>query len=560
MPWMTRTDRDAAPSRWPRGDIADGCWRQRRFGGHLAGAAGRSVLAVCLVATAIASSPFAADADDDRYRWMSVDIEVEGLPAHSDEVPVTCPIDFTALRKPLGVAGAVDERSLRLSHRLPDGSEREVPVQFAAAPQPRRKRELLPDTVEQVSYSAEYAAGQAPEGVRVAGKLCWMARSDEDGSSRYRLRFGVPRHGRQVQVPYGPRNLRAFDADGRATPIRHFPRMQIRPLWPLDGVLHVSDNHRLVTSYHLGPAAGNDLEPARVLIRRPFFYPVNGPWGVGLTELGKPHDPTGSHAHHHSLWIAHADVAGHDFWSQRGGIIAHDGFESLEDGPVYCRIVQRTRWIADDKAILHGRRSITVYRAAGNSRLIDLDLQFTPAGTEDVALGRTSFGFLAARVAQSMTPFDGGGEILNARGDRNEQAAHLKRAEWLDQSGPVAPGRPASRLSEQPRDGAIPPRWAGIAIFDHPDNSGHPAGWHCRNDGWAGAALNIENPYTLTAGKSLRLRYRVLLHPHDASTARVGRRFDQYAAKPTLRLDEPSAETASITIPAPRARSAPTRP
>ena len=165
---------------------------------------------------------------------------------------------------------------------------------------------------------------------------------------------------------------------------------------------------------------------------------------------------------------------------------------------------------------------MTLYAGGDGFRILDLDLEFAPAGAEAVELGKTTFGFLAARVAQSMTPFDGGGEILNARGDRNEHAAHLKRAEWIDQSGPVAPGT-----------------WNGIALLDHPGNPNHPTGWHCRNDGWAGAAVCMEGPLRIEPGKALRLRYRVLLHQGNAVEGRVAQRYDEYRASPSVLWGEP---------------------
>src|SRR5262249_6870375 len=143
----------------------------------------------------------------------------------------------------------------------------------------------------------------------------------------------------------------------------------------------------------------------------PFLYPVNGPDGIGLTEFGKPHDPTGSHDHHYSLWVAHTSVNGRDFWGEKGGLILHQRFDLLEDGPVFCRLVQATAWNFGGTYLLRERRTLTVYRTPEHFRLLDLELELTPAGAEAVTLGKTSFGLLAVRVAQSMSVFDGGGEI-----------------------------------------------------------------------------------------------------------------------------------------------------
>jgi hypothetical protein len=495
----------------------------------------RSLLAVSAFLVAGSWSPREAGAEG-LHEWFALPIEVTGLPPNADFVPVSCPIDFSAILARLKVSGAVDERSVRLLRVLADGRDQEEPVQFTPDPQPGSKtRRLLAGTTSQVSYLAEYPAGETPE-VKVAGRLAWIAQSDGRGSQRYRLEFGVLRAGRMIQVPFPPQNLRAFDAEGRASPIRWFPHMQIRPQWPLDGVVHVTDHGSLVTSYHLGPGAVQ--AGAAPAVRRPFFYPVNGPGGVGLTDFGKPHDPTGSHAHHYSLWIAHASVGGRDFWSERGGIIAHRQLDLLEDGPVFCRLVQTTRWISQGAEVLSEGRALVVYAAARDFRLLDLDLEFSPAGSLPVELGKTTFGFLAVRVAQSMTPFDGGGEILNANGDRNEQAAHLKRARWLDQSGPIAAGIPGEGTGESVLPQGPSTRWGGIAIFDHPANVNSPTGWHCRNDGWACAAFNMSGPFTIPAGGTLRLRYRLLLHAHNAFDAGVARRYAHYASQPAVQVGD----------------------
>jgi hypothetical protein len=307
--------------------------------------------------------------------------------------------------------------------------------------------------------------------------------------------------------------------------------MQIHPQWPLDGMVHLSEQQQLITSYHLGPTR-DQAKATPCVVRRPFLYPVIGPDGIPLTEFGKPHDPTGSHAHHYSLWIAHANVAGQDFWSEKGGVIAHEQLELQEDGPVFCRLGQTTRWIREQIEYLRERRIVTVYRGAPDFRLLDLELNFAPSGSQTVEFGKTTFGFVAVRVAQSMTPFDGGGEILNARGDRNEHSAFCKRAEWLDQSGPIADGA----SSESGGAATARVRWGGIAVLDHPGNPNHPTAWHCRNDGWAGAAFNAEGSTTLRAGEQLRLRYRLHLHRHNAVDGQVAQRYAEYRAQPTIRL------------------------
>ena len=309
--------------------------------------------------------------------WFSLPIEVRGFPAQAEFVPVSCTMDFSAILQRLNVPGAVDERSLRLYRMARDGSEAEGPVQFSAFPQPRLKeRRVLPGSPSSASHIGEYAAAETPDPVRITGELACAARAcslpvasapeirDPKPATQAavcdRLKFGTWRAGTLIQVPFSPQNLRAFDAAGRATPLTGFPRMQLRPQWPMDGAVQILDQNQLVTSYRLGPIVGQAGSPA-LSIRRPFFYPVTGPDGIALTEFGKPHDPTGSHAHHYSLWIAHASVNGQDYWSEKGGTIAHEQFELMEDGPVFCRLIQKTLWILKGEELLHERRQITVY-------------------------------------------------------------------------------------------------------------------------------------------------------------------------------------------------------
>ena len=180
----------------------------------------------------VAPRPCWAAESETSHQWLSLPIAISGLPADADSVPVSCLIDFSGLLVRLKAAGAVDERSLRLDHILPDGRVQEEPVQFSPDPQPGSKaRRLLPGTVPQVSYLAEYPAGETPE-VKVAGRLSWIAQADRDGKQHYRLRFGVPRTGRIIQVPFPPQNLRAFDGQGGARRLAGSPTCRSAPSGP----------------------------------------------------------------------------------------------------------------------------------------------------------------------------------------------------------------------------------------------------------------------------------------------------------------------------------------
>ena len=65
-------------------------------------------------------------------------------------------------------------------------------------------------------------------------------------------------------------------------------------------------NGEFFTEYHFGP---DD--------RKPYLYPIHAPGGIPITRgwpMEELPDEAHDHPHHTSLWFAHGDVNGHDFW------------------------------------------------------------------------------------------------------------------------------------------------------------------------------------------------------------------------------------------------------
>ena len=89
-------------------------------------------------------------------------------------------------------------------------------------------------------------------------------------------------------------------------------------------------------------------------------------------------------------------------------------------------------------------------------------------------------------------------KVLNSESKRDSDA-HGQTARWTDFSALTPSGRPA-----------------GIAIFDHPANLRYPTQWYISKKGpkknnFSSAPL-FDKPYTIRAGKTLTLKYRVLVH------------------------------------------------
>jgi hypothetical protein len=163
------------------------------------------------------------------------------------------------------------------------------------------------------------------------------------------------------------------------------------------------------------------------------------------------------------------------------------------------------------------------FGADGDRRRIDFEITLM-ASAGAVTFGDTKEGTFGIRVADPLrVDAKLGGRIVNSRGDV-DAAAWGKRAEWVDYSGPL--------------NGKV----VGIAVLNHPSSFRYPTYWHVRTYGLFAANpfgvkdftgdKTADGTYRLERGKSLTLRYRVLLHKGDAKIARVAEAFADYVKEP----------------------------
>ena len=293
----------------------------------------------------------------------------------------------------------------------------------------------------------------------------------------------------------------------------------------LTNSLHIEINGDLLTEYHYGAK-----EP------RPYFYPLIGPGGAGMTRNwplketpGEEHD----HPHHRGLWYAHGAVNGIDFWTEgtTKGRVVHRGFDEIKSGADVGLIKSHDDWIAPDgKVVCSDERIFRAFAGPKDERICDFEITFHATHGE-LTLGDTKEAAMAMRVAETMRvtkqtpkgqkPIPGNGHIITSEGAR-DQEAWGKRAAWCDYSGPV--------------NG----KTLGLAIFDHPSNPHHPTWWMVRDYG-----LHAANPFgqhefektsdphsgdiKIPAGKSVTFRYRFYIHEGDEKQASVADRFAEYA-------------------------------
>ena len=302
------------------------------------------------------------------------------------------------------------------------------------------------------------------------------------------------------------------------------------------GVLITDRGQHLEVSVNGAPWCGYQYAAHPV---RSYLHPIVGPHGIPMTrawplEDGVPGEET-DHVHHRSFWVAHGLVNGVDFWSEAAGhgYQVHDGFEAVQSGPAFGRIVQRVSWRRDDPAgtaLLEERRTLTFWNTPSSARLLDLTLALHAAHGA-VTFGDTKEGGLCSLRVPEAIKGTRGGTISNAYGGIHEAENWGQRAPWVDYSGDLT-------------DPTGAPRTVGVAIFDHPRNPHYPTHWHVR-----GYGLFSANPFgladyrsgyrqcgdwTLPAGERATFRYRVLWHAGAAAAARVGERYLDWAVPPVV--------------------------
>ena len=262
---------------------------------------------------------------------------------------------------------------------------------------------------------------------------------------------------------------------------------------------------------------------------KPYLHPLTTAGGNRITRLypmenvaGETHD----HPHHRGLWFTHGDVNGLDFWANevavhnpKRGIIVNSKVLSVKNGDSQGVIESSCDWAGPGEVkLLAEHRTMTFY-SSPDSRVIDFDVTFTAA--TKVTFGDTKEGFFAIRLRDELSELKGSGMMVNAEGKKGMGDVWGARSPWVDYSGDLEGKK------------------IGVAIFDHPENPKHPTFWHARDYGLFAANAFGEHDFlkdktkdgslTLQPGRSLRFRYRVLIHNGDTEAAGIAKEYAKYA-------------------------------
>lgn len=276
--------------------------------------------------------------------------------------------------------------------------------------------------------------------------------------------------------------------------------------------------------------------PAEVM--KPVLYPVHTAKGTEITR-GFPVKPRAGertdHPHHVGVWLNYGYVNGYDFWGasyaipdsvrkKSYGSIKHISVDKITEGKHEGSLVTSESWITGSGKELLAEKTEYRFMAKGDSRIIDRITTLTATG-EAVSLKDTKEGFFAIRVARelelpsneevTLTDKEGNPETVkkmsndrvsgsyrSSEGVTNEKVWGT-RAKWVDLFGNIADEK------------------IDVIMFDHPKNVNYPTYWHAR--GYGLFSLNPfgvkdftdgkqELNYIIPAGKSVTLRYRIVIH------------------------------------------------
>jgi hypothetical protein len=255
--------------------------------------------------------------------------------------------------------------------------------------------------------------------------------------------------------------------------------------------------------------------------RQPILYPVLGPGGVRMTRdfpMGITEGEARDHPHQQSLWFAHGDVNGRDFWSGGDGSrIVHAGFLPVA-GTDAIRVMNR--WEDGDGKVICEDERLLRFGGGDTARWIDYAVTIH-ASKGAITLGDTKEGTMGIRMAASLRLAGpvAEGSAVNSEG-LTDGDVWGERAKWIDYFGPVGEGV------------------VGIAIFDHPDNPRHPTWWHARDYGlcaanpfgvhdFEGAAAGTGD-LVVEDGEKVTFRYRFYFHLGDAVEAGVAEQYEVF--------------------------------
>jgi len=242
---------------------------------------------------------------------------------------------------------------------------------------------------------------------------------------------------------------------------------------------------------------------------------------VGLldgTELTRPWPvPAGyskaDHPWHKALWWSFKILNGSNFWeeNQQGTEPTRVDITHSPEGDAQIDLAILYH-LPNQAPVLQEKRRIRVSKPDDSgSYTIKWQAHFSALGPKEVVFAKYRYGGLSLRMAANL----------------NEAPAwqFLTNTEKATANGTSVPTRWMAYQGSAPNK-----QLATLAIFDHPDNPGHPATWLVRdNYPYMNPTFPGQNSLTLKPKESLTLRYGILVHQGDITKAQIEQQWKRFA-------------------------------
>jgi len=366
------------------------------------------------------------------------------------------------------------------------------PIRLTISPiQDNRRFIVAEHRVYESELSPPYAMRNAETNEAVACAWSYNRPTGQRDRLSFQLRWVVP------YLPAGKSATFIVEhADAAPKPVMTVEKHGATKSEREPGWISIRNATREITRYYFRPAHDKH--------QKPYFYPLIV-HGVPITRafpMEKKAGEDADHPHHSSIYFAHGEVNGTDYWS-KAPIIAEEPV--VAEGGGIARIVATNKWGKD----LTETQDVLILDA-GDDAILDWTITLT-APNGPVVLGKTKEGGFSVRVAQGLVD-KSGGQMIDADGNRGEPAIRKNTAVWADNWGTV--------------DGKV----VGVAIMNHPKSWRFPTNWHVRGYGlFAANAFMEKGEHRLEKGESITLRYRIYAHGGDPKAANVTEVYAGYA-------------------------------
>lgn len=281
----------------------------------------------------------------------------------------------------------------------------------------------------------------------------------------------------------------------------------------VDGSIRIEVDGKPFTSFYYGPDTP-----------KPYLHPLRSASGKIVTRSFPMENIPGESTtdqHHRGVWLAYRDVNGFDFWQNEFS------YQNKNAGKVVARTVDVKgpairsvfAWLSPTgDPILEETRTMTF---SGDAKTRTIDVDITLKALVETTFGDAKDGAFSVRLAEPLTEKNSG-TIMNSEGGRKMDQTWGKPAHWVDYSGIL--------------DGEK----LGVVLFEHPSSYNAPSRWHVRDYGllainpFGSNSFDKQAPVAklvLAPGKSVHLRYRIVIHPAMDADA-IAKMYREYARRP----------------------------